>query len=165
MPSKLRSYPLCSASRLTGVDVATGHDGIVVPHGPVGIDHREPAGRVVDDRCILVDQLVRLLRIEEQIDDFPHSIAVLNNDAVVLEDAGPAEGIAGVVAAVIRRPRQVHVPGQLPPPVGLGMMIEEPVLAGDVAVVDRLVDGVITIIAFEIHVRPPPRFVAAAVPA
>ena len=85
------------------------------------------------------------------------AVLVLDADAADVEQARPAEGVAGVVAAVVGRPGQVLVPRELPPLVGLGVVVEEPVLAGDVAVVDGLVDGVVAVVGVEVDVLAPPR--------
>ena len=134
---------------------------MIIPHGPVRVGHRGPAGRIVDERRVFVDQPAHLLRVEQQVDDLPQAVLVLDADRAVLEDAGPAERVGDLLAAVVAAdivggPAQIDVPGEQPPLIRLGVVIEEPVLLGDVSVVDGVLDRIVRVVAVEMDILPPP---------
>ena len=71
--SSLAGLERCVAIQIPGKGAAAHHP-VVVPHRPIGVDDGEPALRVVYDGGKFVDQSIRLLRVEEEVADFPCSI-------------------------------------------------------------------------------------------
>ncbi len=141
------------------------HGPMVIPHRPVRIDDRQAAGRVVDDRGVLVDQLVHLVGVEQQIGHFAQAVLAGDVEGRVVQEPLLLPFIAGIEAAIARGPGQVQVPGELPPQIvraplgrrGHGIqVIEEVLVVLEVAVAHRLRGRDIAVIGLEIHVLAPP---------
>ncbi len=135
--------------------VARGEDRVVVPHGTVGIDHGQPAGRRVDGGGDFVDEQVHLLGVEEQVADLAQAVEIGRIEGRTRKHA-VAEGFVAVADKGVR-PGQVGIP-RPDRPLAVRRVAEiEVVLAlVDVVVVYGLEHGVKAIVARQIEARPPP---------
>ena len=141
---------------LAGVDLAGGHDRVIVPLGAVGIDDRQPVGiGVVDDRRVFVDQLVAFVVVVKQVDDLAGAVAVFDLENRAAQQSAFERLLA--VAVHVAGPGQVEVPRQGGPLFCLGVEVVEIVFAvADVVVVDALDDGAVAVVAGQVHVGAPP---------
>ena len=141
---------------LAGVDPAGRHDRVVIPHRAVSIgDRRHSSGRLVDDRRELIDQPVALVVIEQQVENLPGAVAVLDLEHCLAEHLAFERVVA--VAVHVAGPGEVQIPRQRGPLLRLGIEVVEIVFAvADIIVVDALDDRAVAVVARQVHVLPPP---------